>query len=187
MRIFLITLAYLLATPLCAAPVSYSVNQDKSQVGFSYTFGNTEVEGEFPDYKIDVAIDFKNIQNSTVSVILDTQTAKGGFVFGTSAMRSKKILFAKKFPEITFVSSAVSGGGHTAIIEGDINVRGVVKPLRLNAELFRAQGTLPSEQENLVLKISGEINRFDFGATGYAKEVGQNLTINIKADISRNE
>ncbi len=183
---FLFSLFFvIIASAATAAPIKYDVNKDTSDVGFIYTFGGKDIKGAFNDFDIDVAIDFKSLKNSTVSVSLKTQTASGGFIFGTQAMRSKKILSAKAFPEITFLSKSVTGRGDTAQILGDITVRGITKPLTLTAQLFRPKGSDINERDNLIMKITGTLDRFDFGANGYAKEVAPDLKINIEAFIKK--
>jgi polyisoprenoid-binding protein YceI len=185
MRILFTLLICLFASNVTAAPVKYAVDTENTDVNFTYTFGGKDIIGAFNDYDINVAIDFQALKNSTVSVSLKTKTATGGFVFGTQAMRSKKILSAKAHPEITFQSKSVTGAGDTATINGDITVRGITKPLLLTAQLFRPKGSDVNERDNLFIKITGSLNRFDFGASGYAKEVAPDLRINILAAIQK--
>jgi polyisoprenoid-binding protein YceI len=185
MRILFALFICLFASNANAAPVKYAVDAENTDVNFTYTFGGQDIIGRFNDYDINVAIDFQALKNSTVSVTLKTKTATGGFVFGTQAMRSKKILSAKAYPEITFTSKAVTGAGDTAKINGDITVRGITKPLTLTAQLFRPNGSDVNERDNLFIKITGTLDRFDFGANGYAKEVGPDLRINILAAIQK--
>jgi polyisoprenoid-binding protein YceI len=183
MRTLLTLVFCMIASASFAAPRNYDVKPDTSNIGFTYTFGGKDITGAFPDYNMNIAIDFEAVKNSRVDVTLNSKTATGGFVFGTQAMRSKKILSANEFPEIRFVSTSVTGGGNTAKIKGNVTVRGITKPLTLTATLFREAGTDASEREDLILRITGTLNRFDFGASGYADEVGPDLNIKIKADI----
>jgi polyisoprenoid-binding protein YceI len=183
MRILFSLLICLFASNVTAAPIKYTVDAQNTDVNFTYTFGGKPVQGAFENYQIDIAIDFQALKNSTVDVTLNTKTATGGFIFGTQAMRSKKILSANAFPEITYRSKSVTGAGDTATISGDITVRGITKPLTLTAQLFRPKGSDANERDNLFIKITGTLDRFDFGADGYAKEVGPDLNINIMAAI----
>lgn len=183
---FLLILMFLAVTPSAhAAPQTYAVVPSQSDVGVVYSFTGKPIQGNFPDYKIDLAIDFKTLKNSTVNVRLQTQSATGGFVFGTQAMRSAKILNAKDFPTITFNSTAITGGGNTAKIKGNVTIRGVTRPLTLDAKLFRPRGRAPNDLSNLIIRLNGTLNRFDFGANGYPDQVGPDLTIKIDANILR--
>ncbi|GHA54202.1 polyisoprenoid-binding protein [Amylibacter ulvae] len=166
-----------------AAPISYDIDKDASVVGFTYRFGPEIITGKFNDYDADLRIDFDRVKNSTVNVRLDTTRATAGFPFATQALRSKKILNVDNFPNITFQSTSITGDGNTATINGNVTVRGITKPLTLTAKLFRAVGTTADERDSLTLKITGQIDRTEFGATGYAKEVGDILRIAIDAKI----
>lgn len=166
-----------------AAPISYDIDKDASVVGFTYRFGPETIMGKFNDYDADLHIDFDRVKNSIVNVRLDTTKATAGFPFATKALRSEKVLNVKNFPNITFQSTSITGGGNTATINGNVTVRGITKPLTLTAKLFRAVGTTSDERDNLTIKITGQIDRTEFGATGYAKEVGDILRIAIDAKI----
>jgi len=183
MKLFLAALFTLCATAVVAAPKTYVINAEQSDIGFRYSIGDNEMRGRFPDFDIDLKIDFAALKSSSVSVNLDATQATAGFIFATQAMRSGKILAVKEFPNITFTSATITGRGDTAELTGDMTVRGVTKPITLNAQLFRPKGTTPDQLDNLIMKITGTINRFDFGASGYPDEVGPDLTIDITAAI----
>lgn len=166
-------------------PIGYNLVKEGSHVGFTYQFGEIEIMGKFVEYNADISIDFERPANSHVSVVLKTGTARAGFIFATQALRSKKVLYAAKYPDIEFVSNSVSADGKIIAIKGMITVRGITKPLALNAQLLRVQGTKPNERENLRMRITGEINRHDFGASGFPNDVGEMLGIKIDAQIKR--
>lgn len=53
----------------------------------------------------------------------------------------------------------------------------------LKAQLFRPQGSSADELDQLTVKLSGRVNRSDFGATGWADMVGDEVRITITARI----
>ncbi len=175
----------LFTAPLAAAPRAYEIDYGASQIGFVYLFNNEEVKGSFPKFSADLVLDFQNIKNSKIDVTIDTRTAKGGFVFATSALRGAKVLNVRKFPTIKFSSQSAQMRNGVASIKGQITVRGVTRPLTLTAKFFQLEGQDPKDRENLVVQISGTINRHDFGASGFPDMVGDTLAITIKARIKR--
>lgn len=187
MRIFAILFIFLggFFHTASAMPIGYELIKEGSLVGFSYRFGETEINGKFPQYDADITIDFENPSNSHVSVVLNTASAKAGFIFATQALRSKRVLDAAQYPNINFVSSAVHADGQAIAIKGMITVRGITKPLTLHAQLLRAPGTKPSERDDLRMRITGKINRHDFGASGFPNDVGDMLDIKIDVQIKR--
>jgi polyisoprenoid-binding protein YceI len=187
MRIFAILFIFLggLCHTAWAMPIGYNLVKERSHIGFTYQFGETEIMGRFVEYNSDISIDFERPDNSHVSVVLNTGTARAGFVFATQALRSKNVLDATKYTDIEFVSNSISADGKNIAIKGMITVRGITKPLTLNAQLLRAPGTKLGERENLQMRITGEINRHDFGASGFPNDVGDMLGINIDMQIKR--
>ncbi len=168
-----------------AKPVAYDIVTEKSVIGFSYQFGADTVTGVFPQYSATISIDFETASNSHVDVVLNAAKAKAGFVFATHALRSKKILATSDYPNITFVSKSIRATKDGALIKGLVTVRGISQPLALTARLMRAPGTLANERTNLHLILTGEINRHDFGASGWPNYVGDILAIKIDAYIKR--
>lgn len=181
----LLVLCLALAPAAIAEPISYAIDTANSRIGFEYQFGKDPVKGNFPDYSASLSLDFDAVKNSKIAVQLKTQTATAGFAFGTQAMRGAKVLDAKNHPEIRFQSTRVTGGGNTAEIFGDITVRGVTKPMKLTAQLFRPQGTAASQRDRLILRLNGTLDRNDFGAGGFPEYVGDDLKIEIDAEITR--
>lgn len=168
-----------------AEAFDYDIVTSRSLVGFTYQFGSSEILGKFTNYKADISIDFEKARNSHVDVVLNTATASAGFVFATQALRSRKVLDATAYPNIKFVSKSVKPAGTGAIINGLVTVRGITKPLTLKAQLLRDPGTLASERDDLRIRLTGAINRHDFGASGYPNNVGDMLKIKIDARIKR--
>ena len=167
-----------------AAPISYDIVVDESRLEFTYFFGKDKITGRFPDFDADLAIDFDNPPASTVAARISTTTANGGFPFASQALKSERMLNAARFPEITFRSTKVSGTGNTAQVIGDITVRGVTKPVQLTAKLFRDTGTTAAERQNLIIVITGQLNRHDFGVSGWPNDVGETLGLEITARIT---
>jgi polyisoprenoid-binding protein YceI len=166
-----------------AEAIDYDIVTDRSNIGFTYQFGPDTIQGQFPDYSSVISIDFDKASNSQVDVTLNTKTTKAGFVFATQAVRSKKILDANKYPTIKFISQSVKAEGTKAIIIGMVTVRGITKPLTLVAQLLRDPGTKSTERDDLRIRITGDINRHDFGASGYPNYVSDMLAIQIDARI----
>lgn len=185
-RAFIFTgLLSLFFGPALAKPQVYNFDYSASQINFTYDYNGESVKGKFPKFEGNLLLDFQNVSNSIINVSINTARAQGGFVFATSALRGPKILFAKKFPVINFKSQSASLKDGVAVIKGQITVRNITRPITLTARFFNLTGKDPKERDDLAVKISGTINRHDFGASGYRDMVGETLAINIMARIER--
>lgn len=183
----LVLLLGLLACPLpaTAETARYALQPDLSSVGFETDFGPDRITGRMPVTRADLSLDFGNAARSTVAVTLDVSRAQASFPFAAQAMKGPKVLDARAFPAITFVSTRVRGGGETARIEGDLTIRGVTRPVSLDAALYRQRGFVPGDNSHLTVRLTGRVLRSAFGATGWADLVGDEVRLDILARISQ--
>ena len=108
----------------------------------------------------------------------------GQFTLYNQGLLKRLFCFSPIFISLV-LSNSVNADGKNIVIKGMITVRGITKPLVLNAQLLRAPGTKLGERENLRMRITGQINRHDFGASGFPNDVGEMLGIKIDAQIKR--
>lgn len=182
--------ALLLAIPVgaSAAPVSYTLQQDRSEVGFIYTLSGAQNQGSMPVRAAQIIIDLDRFDASQVDVTLDVTRARTGLIFATEALKAKSVLNAAAHPTIRFQSTAIrpnnprnlSAGGQ---IDGMLTIRGVTRPVTLNAAVFRQQGTAEGDMSRLSFRISGAVSRSDFGATGYGDIVSDTINLDIAARV----
>lgn len=171
------------AIPVLSEPITYRIDPAKSKVTFTYMFGDRLITGSFPEFTTELVIDFQNIANSRTSVTANAQKIRGGFPFATGVLRGPSMLDTDKFPKVTFKSNRVTGGGNTAQISGAITIKGKTNPQTFTAKLFRPAGSNASDTSDLRLKLTGSLNRHDFGASAFPNEVGKTLTITVDARI----
>lgn len=165
-----------------AAPLGYRLDTANSRVGFQVPFGPDRIDGAFPVLQSAVTIDFQQVGNSRVSVDLDVAHAQANFPFATQAMTGPKVLDARRYPTMRFVSTGVrqlGGGGLKAEIAGNITIRDVTRPLVLQAEVFRPRGTPEGTRDHLSVHLTGAVSRASFGADGWSEMVGDTVTLDM--------
>lgn len=187
MRILYNTLYILIlsAVPLYAETIVYRLIKEASTVGFEYTLNGNPVSGHFMDYDAGITIDFQRFANSAVDVTLKTATAKAGFALATNALKSEDVLYTERYPDIRFVSKSIEPVETGFIVRGLVTIRGIARPLTLKAKLLREADTNPKERDTLLIRLSGSLNRHDFGVSGYRAIVGETLIIKIDAHIQK--
>lgn len=181
--VILAVAALALGPPARAATIAYQLDPVASTVAFETDFGPDKITGSIPLDKANLSLDFDNVANCTVDVALDVTGAKASFPFAAQALKGPKVLAAKDHPQMTFTSTSVKGAGDSANVTGDLTIRGVTKTVTLKAQLFRPQGSSKGDLDHLTVKLSGRVNRSDFGATGWADMVGDEVRILITARI----
>ncbi len=164
---------------------TYALEYDQSQVMFAVDFGSDEIKGQMPVAEADLKLDFSNPARSTVNVSVDASQADTGVDFATQAMKGPDVLDTAHSPLLSFVSRRVTETGEPggAQIEGDITVRGVTRPIILDAVLYRPQGSVEGDLTNLTIVLTGALSRTDFGADGWKDFVGDEVRLTIRAHI----
>ena len=188
MRILFTLILMLIPMGSFAAPTSYSLQADRSEVGFVYTLSGANSRGSMPVRSANIVIDLQQFSNSSADVTLDVTRARTGLIFATEALKAASVLDARGHPTIRFQSTAVrannprnlSEGGQ---IDGLLTIRGVTRPVTLNAAVFRQRGAPAGDLSQLSFRISGAVNRSDFGASGYSDIVADRINIDIAARV----
>ncbi|MEJ6401431.1 YceI family protein [Yoonia sp. 2307UL14-13] len=183
-------LLFLIPIASAAAPTPYALQAERSEVGFIYSLSGAQNRGSMPVRQASILIDFDQFSNSSVDVTVDVSRARTGLIFATEALKGASVLNAGAHPTIRFRSTAIrandprnlSAGGK---IEGMLTIRGVTRPVTLNAAVFRQAGTAANDLSQLSFRISGAVSRSAFGATGYSDLVADQITLDIAARVAQ--
>lgn len=135
-----------------------------STIGFSakHMMVST-VRGRFGAIGGDIELDPAAPDEAAAEITIDAASVDTGMPARDQHLRSVDFLDAEKYPEITFRTSKVHRlGGPRFRIEGDLTIRGVTRPIALDAELTdvyvdRTRGA------RIGISARGSIDRSDFG------------------------
>lgn len=174
-----------LAVSALAEPARYLLDPDASSVGFTYTLSGQESKGTMPVTQAELVLDFEQVSRSSAHVTLSAARARTGLVFAAQALKDASVLNTERYPDIKFVSRKIVASGNGARIDGNVTIRGVTRPLTLNAQIFRRQGSEAGERSQLSVLMTGEIDRREFGASGYANLVDPTVSLRILARVDR--
>lgn len=181
----LVCLLLLLGAPATAAPADYVLEPERSTVGFATDFGEQAITGRMPVAQANLTLDFDDVNNTTIAVVLDVSRATASFPFAAQALKGDTVLDARNFPTISFTSTRVRRQGENAEVKGDLTIRGITRPVTLTATIFRPQGSAADDYSHLTVQMRGAVQRSDFGATGFADMVGDEVRLDIIARIAR--
>lgn len=173
--------------PANAAPAGYSLQPDGTIVGFSTDFGPDTITGQIPITSANLQLDFDSPAASQIDVTLNVAGANASFPFAAQALKGPKVLAAAEFPEIRFTSSAIRAEGDGARVEGQITIRGVTRPVVMFAQFWQQSGQEAGDLRLLKIRLTGALLRSDFGATGWADMVGDEVRLDILALIERDD
>ncbi|HWQ22984.1 MAG TPA: YceI family protein [Gaiellaceae bacterium] len=102
-------------------------------------------------------------------------------------LRSPEFFDAERYPELTFRSTQIVAEGDRLRIEGELTMKGVTRPVRLEGHLT-GTGTDPWGNERIGLELSATIDRTEFGLTWNAPLPGGGFllpnTVQLAASFS---
>jgi polyisoprenoid-binding protein YceI len=179
--------AILTARPAAAAPRRYALDQTGSTVGFGYVLNGQPLNGRMPVKSARILLDVDQPSQSEVEAVIDAAAADAGPFYATSAMKSPEVLDTAAFPEISFRSTSILETDQGAALTGPLTVRGVTRDITLQSTVFRQRGTDAGDRSRLSILMQGQIDRREFGATGFLQFVQPTITLNILTRITLDE
>ena len=94
----------------------------------------TKVRGILTGVTGTITFDEANPARSRVEVTIPAATIETGMEPRDNHLRSADFLDAENHPALTFVSTSIAPKGHRWAISGDLTIRGVARPVVLDAE-----------------------------------------------------
>lgn len=173
-----------LAMPSLAQEV-YRSDQGHTEVFFGWSHaGVSRQYGEFTRSQATLTLFEDDIEVSTLEATIDATSVFAGFGPMDDMLKSSYLLNVQAHPEIRFVSTSVERTGEeTALVSGELTIRGVTRPTTLEVTLTH-QGPHPLAR-NFPDLYSGEWLAFE--AKGEVKswlfDVGPNPTVGLSGPI----
>ncbi|MAY47458.1 MAG: hypothetical protein CML65_19685 [Rhodobacteraceae bacterium] len=184
-------LAGLTAAPSIATaggPRLYALDAEGPRVGFTYTLDGTPLTAAMPVTRAKVAIDPTNLGAARIDVTLDAAAAKLGINFADTALARPDMLDTGAHPTVRFVSTNIRTGldgleDGDALVFATLTMRGQTRPVTLVARMEHAPGVPAYLPDSGIVRLTGEISRKAFGATGYPGLVGDRIKLDVTAPL----
>ncbi|MEP7006927.1 MAG: YceI family protein [Sphingomonas bacterium] len=151
--------------PARAVAGTYKVDSGHTQVLFTVNhLGFTEYTGQFTQPTGSLTLDPANAANDKVEITFPIDKVSTTVAALDTHLKTADFFDAAKFPEGKFVSTKVTVTGTTATIAGDLTLKGVTKPVVLNARFVGAgNGPMGAKKLNVGFAATTSIKRSDFG------------------------
>jgi polyisoprenoid-binding protein YceI len=196
MRLVLATILALTAAPVLAqtaavpgAPVkarvaagTYAVDPNHTQVTWQVNhMGFSMLEGQFGASGGSIMIDPAKPNATKVEVNFAIDQLSVTSAPFTGHLKSKDFFDVATHPTAKFVSTKVVATGDKATITGDLTIKGVTKPVVLQAT-FVGAGTNPMNKKvNFGFRATTSIKRSDFGLGAAVPVVSDRVDLTINA------
>ncbi|MHA3982281.1 UNVERIFIED_CONTAM: yceI [Trichonephila clavipes] len=180
-------LAFALASSVTlAAPVDYKIDPTHTATVFSWNhFGFSTPSANFTDIQGVIKVDNAKPANSSVEVTIPLSSVNTNVAALDKEFQEEAWFNAAKYPNITFKSTKVETKDKKHFkITGDLTVKGVTKPVVLDAVLNK-QGEHPMAKVPAIgFNATTSFNRSAFGIGNYVPNVGDKITVNITTEAT---
>ena len=167
---------------------TWQIDPSHSEIGFRVRHMMvSKVRGRFTEFSADL-VTADTVEDSSVTVSIDLASIQTGNEQRDGHLRSPDFFGTDENPTMTFRSTAVKPKGDDWVLEGELTLKGITKPVTLDFEL---EGVGPDAFGGYRAGFSATtvINRQDFGVTWNQNieaggvVVGDKVTIEIDAEF----
>jgi polyisoprenoid-binding protein YceI len=180
-------LAITLATSVTlAAPVDYKIDPTHTATVFSWNhFGFSTPSANFTNIQGVIKVDNEKPANSSVEVTIPLSSVNTNVAALDKEFQEEAWFNAAKYPNITFKSTKVETKDKKHFkITGNLTVKGVTKPVVLNA-ILNKQGEHPMAKVPAIgFNATTSFDRSAFGIGNYVPNVGDKITVNITTEAT---
>ncbi|EOR08421.1 YceI family protein [Acinetobacter genomosp. 15BJ] len=169
-----------------AAPVDYKIDPTHTATVFSWNhFGFSTPSANFTDIQGTIKVDNAKPANSSVEVTIPLSSVNTNVTALDKEFQEEAWFNAAKYPNITFKSTKVETKDKKHFkITGDLTVKGVTKPVVLDAVLNK-QGEHPMAKVPAIgFNATTSFDRSAFGIGNYVPNVGDKITVNITTEAT---
>ncbi len=136
----------------------YRIQPGSSQVGFCVNSALKRIEGNFTEFKGGMTLGNGEANNGQTLVLIRTDSLDTQGALVRSLLKGESFFDVEKYPDVLFVSNSFAWtGADTAIMKGDLTLRGITRPI-----LFEVTLT-PAKTGMITVKATATINRAEFG------------------------
>lgn len=175
------TLAAFVTTPVLAAPTTYTIDPDHTQIRFTYShFGFSHIQGSMAVAGGTVTYDPEKPGDSSIEITAQVDTASVGVAEMDEHLRAADFLDVANFPTATFKSTKVEVAGEGKLkLSGDLTIRDTTVPASFAVSVNKV-GEHPMRKTPAAgFDATGSIERSAFGINAYTMVTGPEVKLYI--------
>lgn len=168
---------------------TWTIDPAHSTVGFTVRhLMVSKVRGKFRDFDAEIVV-AENPLESSVRATVEMASIDTGDEGRDQHLRTNDFFDIENYPQMTFVSTGITGSGSDYEVTGDLTIRGVTKQVTFDLEVGGVSKD-PWGNTRAGFELTGTINRKDFGIEWNAAletggvVVGDKVTIEIDVEAT---
>ena len=174
------------AAPAFAAPTTYTIDPNHSQVRFGWThFEFSNIEARFNDVAGTFTYDPENVAASSVEATIGIASVDSGVAKLDEHLQSPDFFDTAKFGTATYKSTAVSESGSGKLkVDGELTVHGVTRPVSLDVTINKIGPHGMTKKPSAGFDATATLKRSDFGIGMYVPNVSDEITIEVSVEAT---
>jgi polyisoprenoid-binding protein YceI len=166
-----------------AAPETYAIDTVHSSIAFSIRHFTSKVPGRFNKFEGTIVVDPKDLATTQIEVTIDVASIDTAIADRDGHLKSADFFDVEKHPKAIFKSTKVTAAGpDRATIEGTLTLRGVSKPVVLEAEVLGFGAGMGGRWVG-GFEARTRIDRQDFGVAWNKAVEGGGLVLSNDVDL----
>lgn len=162
---------------------TYDIDASHSDLGFTVRHaGVAKVRGQLTGVTGTITV-AEPFADSKVDVSIDAASVRTGSDQRDAHLTSPDFWDAANKPTWTFTSTSIEGEGENFVVNGDLTINGVTKPVALEAE-FGGAATGPDGAERVGFSATTQISRKDYDLTWNVALEGGGVLVSDNVKIS---
>ncbi len=143
-----------------------SLNMDTTHSNLEFSvrhMGLATVKGRFKEFAVDAQVDEDGTPKS-VRVTIDASSIDTGAPDRDGHLRSPDFFDVERHPEIVFEATSFREDGPDYLVDGELTMNGVTKPVTFRAEISGPVKD-PWGNDRFAAELDGRLDRREFGLT----------------------
>lgn len=161
---------------------TWALDPTHTEIGFTVRHLMSKVRGKFETFEGTVTTG-DDVTDSRVDVSVDLSSINTGTAARDDDLRSANFFEVDTYPTMTFASTGVvEKAPGELVVQGDLTIKGVTKPLELAVEVLEEGGD-PWGGTRIGVEATAQLSRKEFGIDFNIPVQGDKLMIGDKISI----
>ncbi len=174
--------AGLMALPLALHAATYVLDPGHTYPNFTVNhLGFSKMHGRFDKSAGTFEMD-RSAGTGSINITVETISIDTGHDKRDKHLTSPDFFNSAEFPTMTYRSRKVTFQGDSAVVDGDVTIVGVTKPLRLQVDSISC-GVHPFSKKDVCgFNATASLKRSDFGMKYGLPAIGDRIDLEIEAE-----
>lgn len=184
MKKVLLALSFGIVGTAFAAIHTWKSDKAHSELGFKVEhLGVSEVSGQFNDFDVTVKTEKEDFSDAVFELKAKVASIDTRVEMRDNHLKNADFFDAEKYPEIVFTSTSIKKAGDKVYkLSGPMTMHGVTKNVTMDLVYNGTVKNPMSGKETAGFKVTGTINRLDFGVGAKFPEAAVSNRVKIEAN-----